>query len=186
MSVTKTYVLNRDWVPFSKGELFKDYCGNGLYNLNGNEDVLVKIPDEYLDEQNHVWRPKNDEMYFYIDADEVMDEDYFSEYDHYDTGRLATGNCFKTNEEAKNMRDWLKVRQNLINSGAQFTNDINKTYYSVWYCKPTNKLEAYRSSSGHDDYIREKLLCFDSEQLAEDSIEHHKDDWLIYLDVKEK
>jgi hypothetical protein len=84
------------------------------------------------------------------------------------------------------MRDWLKARQNLINSGAQFTNDINKTYYSVWYCKPTNKLEAYRSSSGYDDCIREKLLCFDSEQLAEDSIEHHEDDWLIYLDVKEK
>lgn len=60
----KTYVLNRDWAPFSKGELFKDYCGNGLYNLNSNEDVLVKIPDEYLDEQNHVWRPKDDEMYF--------------------------------------------------------------------------------------------------------------------------
>jgi hypothetical protein len=90
----RTYVLNRDWAPFSKGELFKDYRGNGLYNLNSNEDVLVKIPDEYLDEQNHVWRPKDDEMYFYIDADEVMDEDYFSEYDHCDIGRLATGNCF--------------------------------------------------------------------------------------------
>lgn len=183
----KNYKLNRDWTPFSIGELFKkgdDGCA--LYTLASNEDILVKIPDEYLDELGYAWRPKDDEMYFYIDADEVMGENCFSEYDHCDMGRLATGNCFKTNKEAKNMRDWLKARQNLINSGAQFINDVNKTYYSVWYCKPTNKLETYRSGSGYDDYIREKLLCFDSEQLAEDSIEHHKDDWLIYLDVKEK
>lgn len=54
----KTYILNRDWAPFSEGELFKkgdDGCA--LYALVSNEAVSVKIPEEYLDERRYVWRP---------------------------------------------------------------------------------------------------------------------------------
>lgn len=42
-------VTDRDWAPFSKGELFKDYCGNGLYNLNSNEDEPSDVTADYLD-----------------------------------------------------------------------------------------------------------------------------------------
>ena len=187
----KTYVLNRDWTMFSKGELFKKVDdGCVLYALISNEDILARIPDEYLDEQNHVWRPKDDEMYFYIDADEVMDEDYFSEYDHCDIGRLATGNCFKTKEEAKNMRDWLKARQRLIDGGAEFMNGVGVdsediAYYGVAFDKTRGILHTIKCFNIGDD-VFEKKLYFLTEDDAEKSIRDYRDDWLTYLDVKEK
>lgn len=84
------------------------------------------------------------------------------------------------------MRDWLEARQMLINSGAKFTNRTDGTYYSVRYNKTDNVLDVYRHISRNDLYVGAKVLCFTDNQLAEDSIEKHKDNWLIYLDVKEK
>lgn len=183
----KTYVLNRDWAPFSKGELFKDCCGNGLYNLNSNEDVFIKIPDEYLDEKNHAWQPSHDEVYYFIDDDTAVEATDFYDGDHDDKGRLAIGNCFETDEEGRRMLDWLKARQNLINSGAEFTNDIDvaKPRYGVWYHKSGGRLGTYCRISSSSDCLRDKGLCFDSEKLALDSIERCKEDWLVYLGVKE-
>lgn len=182
----KTYVLNRDWTMFSKGELFeKADDGCGLCTLISNEDILARIPDEYLDEQSHAWRPSHNEMYYYIDDDTTVEVEDFYDGDADDEGRIAIGNYFKTDEEGGHMRDWLEARQMLINSGAKFTNKTDRTYYSVRYNKTDNVLDVYRHISRNDLYVGAKVLCFTDNQLAEDSIEKHKDNWLVYLGVKE-
>lgn len=133
----KTYALNRDWTMFSKGELFKkNDDGCTIYTPISNEDILARIPDEYLDEKSHTWRPNEDGAYHYIDNDgTVLNEEYYINDDHTDKGRLAIGNCFKTAQEANSMRDWLKARQNIIDGGAKFTNsiDVTEPRYGVWY-----------------------------------------------------
>ena len=183
----KTYKLNRDWTMFSKGELFeKADDGCVLYTLVSNEDILARIPDEYLDVQSHAWRPGHGETYYYIDDDTAVEMTDFYDSDADDEGRLVIGNYFETDEEGRRMRDWLEARQMLINSGAKFTNGAGRAYYSIRYNKTDNILDVYRYASKNDIYVGAKVLCFTDNQLAEDSIEHHKDDWLIYLDVKEK
>lgn len=183
----RTYVLNRDWAPFSKGDVFNKSDDNGpLYAPINNTDILAKIPDEYLDQQSYAWRPDEYETYHYIDNDaRVYSSEYWQSSD-IDNCRLSIGNCFETEKEAEDMCNWLEARRNLIDSGAKFTNDTGSAHYSVRYCKPLSRLEAYRASSGYDDYIRDKVLCFDSEQMALDSIEYHKEDWLVYLGINEK
>lgn len=187
----KTYKLNRDWTIFSKGELFEKADDDRvLCTPVSNEDVLVRIPDEYLDEQNHVWRPNEDGAYHYIDSDGiVLNEEYYVENDHTDKGRLAIGNCFKTAQEANNVADWLKARQRLIESGARFINsrdiDASKNCFNVYFSVNEGDLMINDVFLGeHVVFSRE--LCFDDKQLVERSIEEHKDDWLVYLGVEEK
>lgn len=183
----KTYKLNRDWTMFSEGELFEkadDECV--LYTLVSNEDILARIPDEYLDEQSHAWRPGHNETYYYIDDNTAVEATVFYDCDADDEGRLAIGNFFETDEEGGRMRDWLEARQMLINSGAKFTNRADGTCYSVRYNKTDNTLDVYRHIYKNDLYVGAKVLCFTDNQLAEDSIEKHKENWLVYLGVKEK
>lgn len=182
----KTYRLNRDWAMFSKGELFKkNDDGCTTYTLISNEDILARIPDEYLDE-NRTWRPGSGEVYYYIDDDTAVEATDFYDGDSDDEGRIAIGNYFKTDEEGRRMRDWLEARQMLINSGAKFTNRTDRTYYSVRYNKTDNVLDVYRHISRNDLYVGAKVLCFTDNQLAEDSIEKHKENWLVYLGIKER
>ncbi len=185
----KTYKLNRDWTMFSEGELFKkadDDCV--LCTLVGNEDILARIPDKYLDEQIHAWRPNEDGAYHYIDSDGiVLNEEYYIENDHTDKGRLAIGNCFKTAQEANDMRDWLKARQRLIESGARFVNALDVDSDEVKYFEVY--LDGYSTLQVSECYLRknvvvEKSLCFSNRELAKQSIKEHKDDWLTYLGVK--
>lgn len=183
----KTYKLNRDWTMFSEGELFEkadDDCV--LCTLVSNKDILARIPDEYLDVQSHAWRPGHNETYYYIDDDTAVEATDFYDRDADDEGRLAIGNFFETDEEGRRMRDWLKARQRLIDSGAKFTNRTDGICYSVRYNKTGNILDVYRHIYKNDLYVGAKVLCFTDNQLAEDSIEKHKENWLVYLGVKEK
>nr|DAU13314.1 MAG TPA: hypothetical protein [Caudoviricetes sp.] len=186
----KTYKLNRDWTMFSKGELFKKVDdGCMLYTLVSNNDILARIPDEYLDEQSHAWRPNEDGAYHYIDSDGmVCNEKYYIEGYHTDECRLAIGNCFKTAQEANDMRDWLKARQKLINSGAEFINSVGVddediAYYGVAFDKIKGKLHTIKCCSIGDD-VFEKRLYFLNEDVAWESIRDYRSDWLTYLGVK--
>ena len=185
----KTYVLNRDWAPFSKGDLFKgDGADDKLYTLASNNTVLVKIPDGYLDEygQHYAWHPDNDEPYYFLTDTAEIGEELFSAKDVTHEDRLAICNCFKTLKEAEDMRKWLYARRDLIRSGAKFVNKADGSLPSVRYSKRANKLEVYYPICHDDDYLYHKMLCFIGASIAERSIERCKDDWLVYLGVKEK
>mgnify|MGYP000948891389 CR=1 FL=1 len=70
----KTYKLNENWSSFSVGDRFKlSTRGNGdLFQLinNSGDYVLAKIPTDLLDEVDYgIWKPKDDETYYYCDED---------------------------------------------------------------------------------------------------------------------
>jgi hypothetical protein len=87
------------------------------------------------------------------------------------------------------MRAWIKARQNLIKSGARFINaldvDSSQSYYSVYYTIDRGDLVIEDAYIG-ENTVGDKRLYFDDRQLADKSIREHKDDWLVYLGVKEK
>lgn len=186
------YELKKDWSSFKAGEKFTASDYDGLYKLVNDDGklVLAKIQPDLLTVVDgcYAWRPNEDGAYHYIDNDgTVLNEEYYINDDHTDKGRLAIGNCFKTAQEANSMCDWLKARQNIIDGGAKFANNIDVTEprYGVWYHRFDERLGVYCRVSSSSDWLCDKGLCFDSEQMALDSIKHHKEDWLTYLGVKD-
>jgi hypothetical protein len=188
------YKLKKDWSSFKAGDKFTASSYGNLYQLvnDDNKFVLAKIQPDLLTVvgSSHTWRPSEVGSYHYIDSDGiVLNEEYYIEDDHTDKGRLAIGNCFKTAKEANNMRDWLKARQNLINSGARFINTIDvvfsQSYYNVYYAIDRGNLVIEDAYVG-ENTVGDKRLYFNDRQLADRSIKDHRDDWLTYLGVKEK
>lgn len=189
----KYYRLNKDWQPFDEGDEFiKAEDGGDMYTLKINTGVLAKIPADLLDEvgdSGGYWRPAAYEYYYFMDDEGFVDRASFYPSAGYDNNRLSLGNCFKTKEDAQAMVGWLRARQRLIESGARFINsrDINasKNHFNVYFGVNEGELMVNDVFLGeHVVFSRE--LCFDDKQLAERSIEEHKDDWLTYLGVKEK
>lgn len=189
----KTYKLNENWSSFSVGDRFKlSTRGNGdLFQLinNSGDYVLAKIPTDLLDEVDYdIWKPKDDETYYYCDEDgEVLSSEFYDGYAPH-VPRYLLGNCFKTEEDAQAMVDWFRARHNLVESGARFINsrDINasENCFNVYYSVNEGELMVNDVFLGKN-VVFSRELCFDDEQLAERSIEEHKDDWLTYLGVKE-
>ena len=193
------YELKEDWSSFKAGERFTTSSYDNLYKLVNDDGkladgklVLAKIQPDLLTvvDGGHAWRPSEDGSYHYIDSDGmVLNEEYYIKDDHTDKGRLAIGNCFKTAKEANDVRDWLKARQKLVESGAMFVNALDVDSDEVKH------FEVYLDGDGmllvSECYLRknivvEKSLCFSNRELAKQSIKEHKDDWLTYLGVKEK
>ena len=189
----KYYRLNKDWEPFDEGaEFIETEDGGDVYALKINTGVLAKIPKDLLDEigdSDGCWKPAAYEYYYFMDDEGIVGRASFCPGVSYDRNRLLLGNCFKTREEAQAVVDWLKARHNLIESGARFVNsrDINasKNRFNVYFSVNEGKLMVNDVFLG-EYVVFSRELYFDDKQLAERSIEEHKDDWLTYLGVKEK
>lgn len=181
------YRLKEDWEPFDKGAEFIDN-NDGAYALKINADVTAKIPADLLEfAYQKRWRPKRGEEYYYIHNYGNIDTTSFCPAHKGDESKVAMGNCFKTKEEAKDMRSWLKARQRLIDSGAEFMNSVgvgeDAVYYGVAFDKTNGELHTVECHNVGDD-VFDKRLYFLSEYTAEKSIRYYRSDWLTYLGVK--
>lgn len=185
----KTYVLNRDWEPFDKGTEFI-YDDDGIYMLKANDKVMAEIPSDLLEiVVNRRWRPKSGDDYYFTFSNGDIGNATFYPNDDSNDGRLSIGNCFRTKEEALSMVKWLKARQKLIDSGAEFINTVDVddediAYYGVAFNKISGKLHTIKCYSIGDD-VFDKRLYFLNEDVAEKSIKDYRSDWLTYLGVKE-
>lgn len=182
--------LKEDWEPFDKGTEFI-YDDDGIYMLKVNDKVMAEIPTDLLEVvANKRWRPERGDDYCFTFSDGDIGSATFYPNDDNDDGRLSIGNCFRTKKEALSMVKWLKARQRLINSGAEFINSVgvddeDAAYYGVAFDKIRGELHTVKCYSVGDD-VFDKRLYFLNGDVAEKSIKDYRDDWLIYLDVKEK
>ena len=183
------YRLKEDWEPFDKGTQFID-SNDDAYALKINADVTAKIPADLLKVvYNKRWRPERGDNYYFIFSNGDIGNDTFYPNDDNDDVRLSIGNCFITKEEALSMVEWLKARQRLIDSGAEFMNgvgvdDEDVAYYGVAFDKTNGELHTVECHNVGDD-VFDKRLYFLSEYTAEKSIRYYRSDWLTYLGVKE-
>lgn len=184
------YRLKEDWDPFDKGAEFT-YDEDGTYMLKVNDKVMAEIPTDLLEVVNNKrWRPGRGDDYCFTFSDGDIGIATFCPNDDNNDGRLSIGNCFRTKEEALSMVKWLKARQRLINSGAEFINsagvdDEDIAYYGVAFDKTKGKLHTIKCYSIGDD-VFEKRLYFLNEDAAEKSIKNYRSDWLTYLGVGEE
>lgn len=188
------YRLKEDWLSFKAGEKFTTSDYDGLYQLVNDDGklVLAKIPEDLLDNigGDGRWKPVDGGKFNFIDEDgDVVGDVFDSVTSELDKDKLSLGNCFRTKEEAQAMVAWLKARQRLIESGAEFINALDVDSDEV------KRFEVYLNGDGilqvSECCLRKyvvvgKSLCFSDVELAKQSIREHKDDWLTYLGVREE
>lgn len=187
------YRLVRDVAPFKQGDEFTLTHEHGItaYAPVGTRDVSVLLPPYLLDEIEVGRRSLEDgEEYWYISDAGDIQRTHFSSHAPCNQWRLAMGNCYETDVEAKTWLEWTLARQRLIESGAMFVNALNMDdacrvddLYYVYLAGVGGKL-AVSHYNPTKSRICEMVLVFEGRDSAKWSIREHRDDWLTYLGAK--
>lgn len=117
------------------------------------------------------WKPKKSEIYYFLTSYGDVGDTPFMSYDK-DQIRLSTGNCFKTEEEAKFRLEQMKVYNELKNFADDNNEEIDwekidiEKYYITYDCK-NNKLDNCYIFT----FQRIGEIYFSSQELVEQAIE---------------
>lgn len=129
-------IVNGRLVAFKNGvklepeQMFKGYASD----LLASDWAYVSY-----DTKKSLWKPKEDEKYYFIDSQ--IEIDYYCETCSYDRDRVAIGNAFQTREDAEKMMNKLKIINKLKElSNINFGDDINELKYSIGYDIDTKKV----------------------------------------------
>lgn len=128
-------VVNGCLVAFNNGikkepeEVFKGYVSDLLAN-----------DWEYYDTKKPLWKPEEDEKYYFIDSQITIDFDYYCETCSYDRDRVAIGNAFQTQEDAEKMINKLKIINKLKELANKDFNDSENTKYVLYYSTTYNSV----------------------------------------------
>ena len=127
------------------------------------------------------WEPKIGDRYFYISGYGTV----YSETWHgvpVDYYRRALGFIYPTEEECKKARErkLAKVRLQRTSNFKPNFEDANGGW-TVYYSYKDKKMNSF--FAGYDD--AGEIVCYETKEEAEKSIEENREDWLIYFGVKE-
>lgn len=128
-------IVNGRLVAFKNGvkiepeEMFKGYA----------TDLLANDWD-YVTYKSEMWKPEDDEKYYYINSCVGVDWDYYcSNYDD-DELRIRIGNVFKTEEEAEKMIKKLLIINTLKELSNIDFNDSDSDKYVIYYSTNYNNI----------------------------------------------
>ena len=150
--------------------------------LEKNPNILTDWFEEIKDESTR-WKPEMGQTYYHLGGDGFIYDDTWANDSAVDNGRFEIGNCFKTEEEARRVREYLKalavVRGDAI---CKFSED--ESNYYVYYNVESNSLRLGCSWSCIKNGVF-GLPYFATKEDAQRSIEQHKNEWLTIFGVKE-
>ena len=191
----KRYKLKKDIPAFKAGtECYIEEAGNmvpcrGISYTIVHKDQLEKNPNiltDWFEEINESirWKPEMGQTYYHVGGDGRVYDDTWVNDSAVDNGRFEIGNCFKTEEEAKRVIEYLKALAVVRGDATtEFTKDI-----SNWY--------VYNDVSHNYLYVSSNSYClkngifglpyFATKDDALRSIELHKNEWLTIFGVKEE
>lgn len=126
------------------------------------------------------WKPEYYQDYFYIDDCGKLESESYMD-DDADLFRFNTGNCFKTEQEAKEYRENLLTKQALkdlaleLNEGVEIDwDDRNQKKYCFVYSHNGNKLDYTPNSAwqelGHIYSLDYKFLKIAKERIGEEKL----------------
>ena len=188
----KRYKLLKDLAGLKAGSIL--YL-NELGNLVASDKTTIVflanfihhynlLDSEWLEElsERKRWRAKEDERYWYVGSDGVVDDNYEDKMGT-DDRRYEFGNYFKTEEEAQKAAEWLRAFAILRDDTKGFKpdwKDDDQKKWSVEYGHDGVQLiaECYR-------FTQNGVIYFATAEDAEKSIETHERQWLTYLRVEE-
>lgn len=189
----KRYKLKKDTPAFKAGtECYIEEAGNmvpchGISYTIVHKDQLEKNPNiltDWFEEVNEStrWKPEIDEEYYCLGKDGSVAPDEWTGIS-IDDDRFDIGNCFKTEEEAEQVVEYLKAL-------AVVRGDATKEFVKG----ERNWFVFYNVTAGYLDFgydysdIRNGVFglpLFATEEDAQRSIEQHRNEWLTIFGVKE-
>lgn len=187
----KYYKLLKDLPTFKAGdEFYISEKDGGLVRASDDTYAysrlaLEKCPNilkdgewfEKMPEESKRWRAKRCEKYHFInDCGVICAEVEWG--DDIDGFRHATGDYFKTEEEAEAYKEYLLAKQVLLDDAKGFVPDwknFNQAKFEVFYDHGEKTLDY--SEAG--DFQTIGAIYFGTEEDIRESFEKHKDQWEI-------
>lgn len=131
-------IVNGRLVAFKNGvkkepeEIFKGYVTD-----------LLASDWEYVsyDTKKPLWKPEEDEKYYFIDSDITIDCDYYCESCCYDRDRVAIGNAFQTQEDAEKMMNKFKIINRLKELANKDFKDNESLKFAIYYSTAYNRVD---------------------------------------------
>ena len=190
----KRYKLKRDLPTFKAGEIF--YLSDAGNLLRESDNIaayswttLDKFPNiltDWFEEVNEStrWKPEKFQNYYHVGGDGFVYSDTWANGSAVDNGRFEIGNCFKTEEEAERVVEYLKALAVVRgDTTTKFTKGRNNWY--VYYGTDMNSLRPWFNIHDNRNGIF-GLPYFATREDAQRSIERHKSEWLTIFGVKEE
>lgn len=190
----KRYKLKEDTPAFKAGtECYIEEAGNmvpcrGISYTIVHKDQLEKNPNILTDwfeevKESTRWKPEIDEEYYCLGKDGSVAPDEWTGIS-IDDDRFDIGNCFKTEEEAERVVEYLKALAVVRGDAtSKFTRDRDNFY--VYYDVISNHLAVGVSFYDLENGIF-GLPYFATTDDAKRSIERHRNEWLTIFGVKEE
>lgn len=183
----KRYKLKKDTPAFKAGtECYIEEAGHmvpcrGISYTIVHKDQLEKNPNILTDwfeeiKESTRWKPEKFQSYYHVGGDGFVYSDTWANGSAVDNGRFEIGNCFKTEEEAKRVAEYLKA---LAVVRGDATGEFVK-YNDNWFIgyDPEHKsIDAFCNPYTARNGIF-GLPYFSTREDAERSIEQHKKEWL--------
>lgn len=108
------------------------------------EDALAEDWEIYEEQKSKDWKPREGELYFYINSNGEIEYRYYKNRNINDKRRICNiGNYFKTEEEADHTMEKLKVireLQDLSNIKLNMSNFKNNKIYFITYDFTENRI----------------------------------------------
>ena len=191
----KRYKLKKDLPTFKAGEIFYLSDTGNLLRESDNVpayswstiDKFPNILTDWFEEINEStrWKPENGETYYRVGSDGRIYDDYWDDsLNITDSERLDIGNCFKTDEEAERVAEYLKALA-IVRGDATTKFVKGKRNWYVYYDAVYKWLDIVSNFSDIKNGIF-GLPYFATEEDAQRSIEQHKNEWLTIFGVKEE
>ena len=190
----KKYKLVKDLPAFKAGtECYIEEAGNmvpcrGISYTIVHKDQLENNPNiltdwfEEIKEQTR-WRPGLGQKYYFVDSDGIVNNILWAD-DSIDNGRFEIGNCFKTEEEAEQVEEYLKALAVVRGDATGKFVKYNDNWF-VGYDPEHKSIDAFCNPYTARNGIF-GLPYFTTREDAQRSIEQHKNEWLTIFGAKEE
>lgn len=186
------YRLRKNLPTFKAGEIFYLSDAGNLFRESDNApayswSTIDKFPNILTDwfeeiKESTRWEPVPGDTYWSLDGVGYVNY-YESSGGTYTASRVSIGNCFKTKEEAEQVKEYLKALA-IVRGDAtsKFTKGRNNFYvvYDAAYNYLVVKDKSYYIENGIFG-----LPYFATKEDAQRSIEVHRNEWLTIFGVKE-
>lgn len=190
----KRYKLKRDLPTFKAGEIFYISETGNLLRESDNVpayswSTIDKFPNILTDWFEEIkeptrWKPEKFQTYCHVGSDGRVYDDAWANGSAIDNGRFDIGNCFRTEEEAERVVEYLKALA-IVRGDATTKFTKGKNNWSVSYGALSNRLFVnsiyYQNNNGVFG-----LPYFATKEDAQRSIELHKNEWLTIFGIEEE
>ena len=189
----KRYKLKRDLPTFKAGEVFYLSDAGNLIRESDNVpayswSTIDKFPNILTDwfeeiKESTRWKPEMDQMYYFLASDGSLRDDDWNGWS-LDDYRFKIGNCFKTEEEAERVVEYLKALATVRGDATSEFVKYNDNWF-IGYDPEHKSINAFCNPYTARNGIF-GLPYFATEEDAERSIELHKNEWLTIFGIKEE